>query len=221
MNHNGAQKPKTSTQRRKGPQRNSKAIRLRTLRAVKLRPQCLPVPEKKLSFASPLRLCAFAVGVDGPRQGGYSLVELVAVMMVVGILAAVVLPKLGDTSVFRALAFHDDVVSALRYGQKVAVSHRRLVCAVVTGTSVTLSVATNNPATSCSGNLIGPDGNSAYAHSGDPDHVNLVISPAGPLYFQPDGRITSDAAGSSVSNYSLTVADLPAISVNGSTGYVQ
>ncbi len=157
-----------------------------------------------------------------PAPGaGFTLVELVATMMLVGILAAVAVPNFGNSGSFRALAFHDDVVSALRYAQKTAVSHRRLVCATLTSTSVTLSIATANPASACTTTTLnGPDGNVAYAHSNDATNAAMSFSPAAPIYFQPEGPITSDGAGSTSQDYSITVSGMPVISVVGATGYV-
>jgi MSHA pilin protein MshC len=152
---------------------------------------------------------------------GFTLTELVMTIVILGILAAVALPRLSGTSAFRAGAFHDEVVAALRYAQKSAVSHRRLVCATFTTTTVTLTIAAANPAAACSASiLIGPSGGSAYAQSPDPTNVTVAIAPAGPIFFQPSGVATSDGAGTATTDYSITGAGMTAITVVGATGYV-
>lgn len=150
------------------------------------------------------------------RAKGITLVELVMVMVILGLLAVVVLPKLSETSTFRASAFRTEVVAALRYAQKTAVSHRRLVCASLTATSVTLTISKTYGSTSCDASLPGPDGNDAYAISSS----NLIASGTGMIYFQSSGTLSSDAAGASVSDYTIAVTGMPSISIAGSTGYV-
>ena len=138
-------------------------------------------------------------------------------VVILGILAVTALPKFSDSSSFQALAFHDEVVSALRYAQKTAVSHRRLVCATLTASTVSLQIAASNSATSCANALPGPDGG-AFAQSAAPGTVQLAASPSGPIYFQSSGVATN--ANAVVTNFSLQVTNQPAINVWGDTGYV-
>ena len=52
---------------------------------------------------------------------GYTLVELVTVIVILGILAAFAVPRFADHQVFEERGFYEEVVAALRYGQKIAV----------------------------------------------------------------------------------------------------
>lgn len=146
---------------------------------------------------------------------GFTLVELVGVMVLTGLLAIVLLPRFAGTGEFEAGAFRDKVVSALRYAQKSAVSHRRLVCATFTQSSVTLSIAGTNPAATCGPNtLSAPDGATDFAVTGSP----LLAAGVEPIHFQPSGLVTT-AAGA-VTDFSINVAGVQSITVIGATGYV-
>lgn len=151
------------------------------------------------------------------RAAGFTLVELVATMMLVGILAAVAFPRM-DINVYRELAFRDQVLSALRFAQKAATSHRRLVCVAFTASSVSLSMATVNGASACNTALSLPVG-AGSVQSGDATSVVFNPLPAD-FFFQPDGRATSDGAGANVIDALLTIGDQN-ITIFGTSGYVQ
>ena len=136
-------------------------------------------------------------------QGGFTLTELIVIMILVGILAVSVMPKLQGAVSLRDDAWRDGVLSAVRYAQKTAVSHRRLVCMSVADTTVTLSIAQANPASSCDASLTGPTGSATFVTSDNPAMLTSV-SPAGVLYFQPDGRVTTDGAGATASNRTIS-----------------
>lgn len=69
---------------------------------------------------------------------GFTLVELVGVLVVTAVLAIVALPRLYNLSAFDARAFRDEVASSLRYAQKTAIAHRRCVYVVISGNSLSL-----------------------------------------------------------------------------------
>ncbi len=52
---------------------------------------------------------------------GYTLIELVTVIVILGILAAIAVPRFSDRVVFEERGFYEEVVASLRYGQKIAV----------------------------------------------------------------------------------------------------
>lgn len=66
---------------------------------------------------------------DRPRRcdipasnAGFTVVELVLVIVIVGILGAIAGPRFFDNSTFQERAYYDELASAIRYAQKVAVA---------------------------------------------------------------------------------------------------
>lgn len=153
------------------------------------------------------------------RERGFTLIELITVLLLVSILSVVAIPKLQGAVSFRDDAWHDQLVSALRYGQKVATSHRRLVCASVGAAGVSLSIASTNPATGCVAALPGLDGQPLAADSKGGGSAS--IGPAGAVYFQPSGRITVDGAGLTSTTRTISIPGQPDIVVIGETGHVE
>lgn len=150
------------------------------------------------------------------RRGlGYTVVELITVMVVLGIISAIALPRLMGNDM-AGPAFRAELVSALRYAQKTAVSHRRLVCATVTASAVSLRIAAQSGVTACDTDLALPDGSGSYASKD-----SAVAASAVTLFFQPAGTITSDGAGATTASGTITVTGLTAIAYQGATGYVQ
>lgn len=166
-------------------------------------------------------MCANCSRANGARsrERGFTLAELIAVLLLVAILAATALPRLQGALSFRDDGWRDQVVAALNLAHKTAVSHRRLVCADVAAAGVTLHIASLNPATSCASVLPGIDGKALAA-----DRRNAAaaaISPPGALYFQPSGRVSTDGAGSSVVNRSIAIAGQATIVLIAETGHVE
>jgi MSHA pilin protein MshC len=155
------------------------------------------------------------------RASGFTMVELVVVMILIGVFAAIGIPRLMGDKNMEGAVFGDQVVSGLRRAQKIATGHLRPVCANVGPKAVTIRLYIGN---SCSLAVTGLTDDD-YATT---DSVLTVKTPT-TLYFQPDGRITTDAAGVTpatdaidiTGNVNGTNTTFRTIHVEGTTGYVE
>ena len=76
-----------------------------------------------------------------PAQRGFTLVELIMVMVIIGTLAAVVGPRFFDRQTFDERLFFEESLGAVRYGQKLAVASGCRIRAQVDADGYALSYA--------------------------------------------------------------------------------
>ena len=70
------------------------------------------------------------------RTAGYTMTELVAVLLIVGVLAAMAVPRMTSVSAsYDEVRLYDQTLAALRFAQKAAVTQQRYVCVTFTGTT--------------------------------------------------------------------------------------
>ncbi len=157
-------------------------------------------------------------------QGGFTLIELVLVMVVMGVLAAVAGPRILDLGVFNARGFHDQTLAYLRFAQKTAVAQRRTVCVGFTSTSLSLAIASAAATPNCASAapLTGPRGDSGLqlvlnAKAG----VAYTAVPASAFNFDGLGQPVTSAGVAWTSAAVFQVGGAPsAITVEPGTGYI-
>lgn len=98
---------------------------------------------------------------EGCIQRGFTMTELVTIIVIIGILGAIVAPRFFDRNTFDSRGFYDQVISTLRYAQKTAIAQHRFVCVSITGNNnITLEQGATN---ACGGNVTDPAGAASYS----------------------------------------------------------
>jgi len=152
---------------------------------------------------------------------GYTMVELVTVMVIIGVLAAFAVPHITRTSDFAAAAYRNEVLSALHHAQKSALSHRHLVCATIASRNVTLTINTGLSGPGCDSSLTSLGGNTYASQDNAVVASGALVNAAQPtLFFQPNGEITN-GAGNAIVAGSIGITGMPPIRIDGSTGHVE
>lgn len=148
------------------------------------------------------------------QNNGFTLVELVTILLLVGILSAVALPRFFKASDYHSRGFYDEVAGAARYGQKLAVA---------SGCAVQFSIDNGNGsyalhqrADGCASgaftrSVLRPTGSEPFSDSA-PSGVSLSATPSAVIVFDAQGRATPG-------DVTVTVGER-SFSIVGESGYV-
>lgn len=147
-------------------------------------------------------------------QSGFTLVELVVVLILVGVLAVVAMPRFRGVASFNTMGFTDRVMESLRYAQKQAIAKRRNVCVAFASAAVSFTFAsTAGSASPCNTALTGPAGQNPFSIA--PENKSVVTFATVPpgITFDALGRPIVTATG-------LPLAAAQIITVSGDTARV-
>jgi MSHA pilin protein MshC len=145
------------------------------------------------------------------RARGFTMVEMVVVIAILGLLAAVIGPRFVGRDAFASRGFHDEAQSVVRYAQKTAIAWRNIpIFVCVTATAVAAR------SVSCAGTLLVHPATGAALTTTAPSGVTL--SPTGNFSFNGAGR----PSAAQTITLTSTIAGDPArsIVVEAETGYV-
>lgn len=126
---------------------------------------------------------------------GFTLVEMIATLIIIALIAAVTGPRFFDVSSFRASGFFEETLSAVRYAQKHAVATNCNVQVNITATGFALFRPVNAAACGLgtyATNVADPSSNEPTFTRTAPPGVGLSTSPVTPnIVFSGDGRAST------------------------------
>lgn len=168
-------------------------------------------------------------------QRGVTMVELIAVLIIIGVLGAIAATRFFDRTGFDADAFTDQTRAMLRYGQKLAVAQNRPVYASISTTRIALCFDSDCKATS---GVTAPSGansgskrtlenceqSTSWFCEGVPNGVTQTVSgPAALFAFDALGKphaVTTTGGLANFQRVEVRISGDRIIKVEPETGYV-
>lgn len=153
------------------------------------------------------------------RAAGFTMVELIVVIVIIGILASMALPRLADSSAMDGRGYASVVTAEIRYAQKLAIAQRRVVCAVpVAGPPqrVDLIYAAGG---ACAGAAVTQPGNTLPYQETAPNGIAVAFS--GPLAFNGLGQPADPAGNALAAPVTVNITGVLALTVEQETGHVR
>lgn len=147
------------------------------------------------------------------RQRGFTLVELVMVMMLVAVITAMSAARFSDREPFAVQGAADQLVSGLRLAQATAIAQRRPIHVSLTGNPATLRVCFD---AACTTPLPTPAGDSTWLA----DAGGLTLSTDAAFSFRPDGSTSLASALQLTVRGAGGSAVSPAITIEAGSGHV-
>lgn len=175
--------------------------------------------EVTLEDVQSLRRLAGGALRNRAQQSGFTLIELILVIIILGVLAVYAAPRMFDSADFKARGFHDASLSLLRYAQKTAIAQRRTVCVSFTSNNASLRTASNATVTACDTNLVGPRGDTPGTVTDNPNTAYASL----PAEVRFDGLGQPlDNTGTAITSARTITVPLAGktITIEPATGYV-
>jgi len=162
--------------------------------------------------------------MEPSREHGFTLVELVLTIVILGVLVAVALPRFFNQATFEERYFHDDLISAARYAQRLSTASGCAVRLTVSAAGFSLDHDANCDLTAPSYSLAvqRPADSINFTNASVPATLTITSSHAA-FFFLPQGGAV-DAASADVGNATIALNSSAGsvartINIVGATGY--
>lgn len=167
------------------------------------------------------------------EQRGFTIVELIMVIVILGIISAVAAPRFFDRKVFDERFYFEEVLSTVRYGQKLAVASG---CRIQVSWDSMARKVVLYKADNCdlldpqySGEVVGLDGKSYSGNSkaeGSNEGASTPATTGFPFVFSPLGCIYdrdshSCATDTEVTRVKVQVGNQFIFQVHAATGFIE
>jgi MSHA pilin protein MshC len=150
--------------------------------------------------------------VIGIRHHGFTLVELIVILVIVGILAVVAIPQMFDAVAFRSRGFYDETAGAARYGQKLAVA---------SGCSVQLRLSGNGFALHQRQNCASGTFSRSVPRPGDSGSAFAAVAPSGVTLSATAASVVFDSLGRATPGGVTVSVNGSSFLIDGESGYVE
>lgn len=148
------------------------------------------------------------------KARGFTLIELVMVIVVLGILSVVVMPKMFNRTDFEKRGYGDELMQATRYAQKLAIASGCEVRITINASNFTLAQPAN--AAQCGSGAI--NWSTPVSLPGKASPYN---APSGVTVTSGTGSIVFSPAGLASAAASIKINGTNTLQIHAATGYVE
>jgi MSHA pilin protein MshC len=148
--------------------------------------------------------------IQRQKHDGFSLVELIMVIVILGILSAVAIPRFFNKAAFEQRAFFDDTLNAIRFAKKQAIASGCNIRVSFSSNGYSLMHADTCKANSFNNTLNVKQPNSSSAYVASNPNINLTAT---------NNSTQFDALGRANQNNQITIGGRT-ISIVATTGFI-